>query len=120
MKIVNIKKIAKNCNAKMNNVKKIRHAKEIIERMTNPPSLNDLAKEVEISVKNLKEGFKKIEFIDETIKDSYLEKFKIYCLVFNNKKSQAQLLLDLFYNKEVFLVKIFFLNHSAFCLTQQK
>ena len=44
-----------------NNVKKIRHAKEIIiERMTNPPSLNDLAKEVEISVKNLKEGFKKV------------------------------------------------------------
>ena len=24
-----------------------------------------------------------------------MEKFKIYCLVFNNKKSQAQLLLDL-------------------------
>ena len=31
----------------------------------------------------------------EKIKDSYLEKFKIYCLVFNNKKPEAQLLLDL-------------------------
>ncbi len=48
-----------------------------------------------ISQANIKKGCEKIEFIDSTIKDSYLEKFKIYCLVFNNKKSQAQLLLDL-------------------------
>jgi hypothetical protein len=44
---------------------------------------------------NLKEGCKKIKFIDKKIKDAYLEKFKIYCLVFNNKKQEAQLLLDL-------------------------
>ncbi len=44
---------------------------------------------------NIKEGCKKIKFIDAKIKDSYLEKFKIYCLIFNNKKSEAQLLLDL-------------------------
>tara|TARA_B100000963_G_scaffold13787_1_gene10646 strand:+ start:2135 stop:3871 length:1737 start_codon:yes stop_codon:yes gene_type:complete len=44
---------------------------------------------------NIKEGCEKIKFIDAKIKDSYLEKFKIYCLVFNNKKSEAQLLLDL-------------------------
>jgi hypothetical protein len=44
---------------------------------------------------NLKEGCKKIKFIDAKIKDAYLEKFKIYCLVFNNKKAEAQLLLDL-------------------------
>ena len=48
-----------------------------------------------ISQANIKDGCEKIKFIDSTIKDSYLEKFKIYCLVFNNKKSQAQLLLDL-------------------------
>ena len=48
-----------------------------------------------ISQANIKEGCEKIKFIDTTIKDSYLEKFKIYCLVFNNKKSQARLLLDL-------------------------
>jgi len=48
-----------------------------------------------ISKANIKEGCEKIEFIDSTIKDSYLEKFKIYCLVFNDKKSEAQLLLDL-------------------------
>ena len=44
---------------------------------------------------NIKAGCEKIRFIDAKIKDSYLEKFKIYCLVFNDKKSEAQLLLDL-------------------------
>ena len=44
---------------------------------------------------NIKEGCKKIKFIDASIKDAYLEKFKIYCLVFNDKKPEAQLLLDL-------------------------
>ena len=48
-----------------------------------------------IAQANIKEGCEKIKFIDTSIKDSYLEKFKIYCLVFNNKNSQAQLLLDL-------------------------
>ena len=51
--------------------------------------------DVNIAQANIKQGCEKIEFIDSTIKDPYLEKFKIYCLVFNNKKSQAQLLLDL-------------------------
>jgi len=48
-----------------------------------------------ITQANIKKGCEKITFIDSTIKDPYLEKFKIYCLVFNNKNSEAQLLLDL-------------------------
>ena len=44
---------------------------------------------------NIKKGCEKIGFIDAEIKDAYLEKFKIYCLIFNNKKPEAQLLLDL-------------------------
>ncbi len=48
-----------------------------------------------ISKADIKQGCEKIKFIDKKIKDSYLEKFKIYCLVFNNKNSEAQLLLDL-------------------------
>jgi hypothetical protein len=48
-----------------------------------------------IASANIKEGCKKIKFIDANIKDAYLEKFKIYCLIFNDKKSEAQLLLDL-------------------------
>ena len=48
-----------------------------------------------IAKANIKTGCEKIRFIDAKIKDAYLEKFKIYCLIFNNKKSEAQLLLDL-------------------------
>ena len=43
------------------NIKKIRKAKDIIiSRMTEPPTLNHLANEVEISLKKLKEGFKQV------------------------------------------------------------
>ena len=43
------------------NVKKIKRAKEIIiSRMSEPPSLKELAEQVEISLKNLKEGFKQV------------------------------------------------------------
>ncbi len=48
-----------------------------------------------IAQADIKEGCEKIKFIDSKIKDPYLEKFKIYCFVFNDQKSQAQLLLDL-------------------------
>ena len=48
-----------------------------------------------IAQADIKEGCKKIKFIGSSIKDSYLEKFKIYCLVLDNKKAEAQLLLDL-------------------------
>ncbi len=69
-----------------------------------------------IASANIKEGCEKIKFIDAKIKDAYLEKFKIYCLIFNNKKSEAQLLLDLlreqnqsskFYDDKInFLLKV--------------
>ena len=48
-----------------------------------------------IAKANIKEGCKKISFLDKDIKDSYLEKFKIYCLVFNKKKNEAQLQFDI-------------------------
>ncbi len=48
-----------------------------------------------IAKANIKAGCEKISFIDKSIKDSYLEKFKIYCLVFDNKKNEAQLLYDI-------------------------
>ena len=43
------------------NFKKIKKAKDlIIENMTNPPTLVELSKEINLSLKKLKEGFKKI------------------------------------------------------------
>ena len=48
-----------------------------------------------IAKADIKESCEKINFLDKNIKDSYLEKFKIYCLVFNDKKNEAQLLYDI-------------------------
>ena len=51
--------------------------------------------DINIAKADIKESCKKINFLDKEIKDSYLEKFKIYCLVFNKKKNEAQLQLDI-------------------------
>ncbi len=48
-----------------------------------------------IAKADIKEGCQKINFLDKDIKDSYLEKFKIYCLVYNKKINEAQLQLDI-------------------------
>jgi len=48
-----------------------------------------------ISSANLPEGCKKADFINKEIKDSYLEKFRIYCLILNEKKEEALLNFDL-------------------------
>ena len=42
-----------------------------------------------ISKADLKEGCKKVNFVGKDIKDPYLEKFKIYCLIYNNKKNRG-------------------------------
>ncbi len=48
-----------------------------------------------ISTAKISEGCKKIDFISKEIKDNYLEKFRIYCLILNEKKEEAQINLDL-------------------------
>ena len=48
-----------------------------------------------ISSADLSEGCKKSNFISKDIKDSYLEKFRIYCLILNKKSEEAQLNFDL-------------------------
>ncbi len=65
------------------NVKRIRRAKElVIANMSEPPSLNELAKEVGLSLKRLKEGFKQI------YGDS------VYSFLFDYKMEYARRLLD--------------------------
>ena len=67
-----------------------------------------------IAKANLNNGCKKVEFINKEIKDSYLEKFKIYCLIFNNKKNEAQLIFDIL--KEQNLSDKFFNDKINFLL----
>ena len=71
-----------------------------------------------IASANIKEGCEKIKFIDSKIKDSYLEKFKIYCLVFNDKNNEAQLLYDIF--KEQYKIDNFFDDKINFLLGIKK
>ena len=49
-----------------------------------------------IAKADITEGCEKIDFLDKDIKDLYLEKFRIYCLVFNKKINEAQLQFDIF------------------------
>ena len=48
-----------------------------------------------ISSANITEGCTKADFINKEIKDKYLEKFRIYCLVLNKKNEEAILNFDL-------------------------
>ena len=66
-----------------------------------------------IAKANLSEACKDITLISRDVKDSYLDQFKIICLIKNNKKDQAQLTLDLLreqkLSNEFFDTKINFL-----------
>jgi AraC-like DNA-binding protein len=65
------------------NVQKIRKAKDIIlERMTNPPSLDQLASETGLSLKKLKEGFKQL--YGETV----------YAYLLDHKMEEGRRMLD--------------------------
>ena len=71
-----------------------------------------------ISNANLKNACQKITLINNDIKDSYLEQFKIICLINNNKKNEAQLFLDLL--REQKLSSKFFDNKIDFLLGLNK
>ena len=44
---------------------------------------------------DIKSACKKISFIDKEIQDNYLDKFIVYCLINNDQKNEAQLVLDI-------------------------
>ena len=48
-----------------------------------------------LSRSELKKACEIFSKIKDSIQDDYLSKFNIYCLINNNKKEEAQLLLDL-------------------------
>ena len=68
------------------NVRKIRQAKEIIlQRMTNPPSLDSLSSEIGLPLKKLKEGFK--ELYGDTVYAYLMDhKMEEACKILNTKK----------------------------------
>ena len=48
-----------------------------------------------LSSANIKSACEKINFLSKDIQNNYLEKFLIYCLIHNDRKSEAQLVFDL-------------------------
>ena len=48
-----------------------------------------------LSSANIKSACEKINFIDQRVKNDYLEKFTIYCLIHNDRNEEAQLIFDL-------------------------
>tara|TARA_B100001029_G_C15051035_1_gene450747 strand:+ start:359 stop:2119 length:1761 start_codon:yes stop_codon:yes gene_type:complete len=71
-----------------------------------------------ISSADITEGCKQANFINKEIKDNYLEKFRIYCLILNKKKEEAQLNFDLL--REEKLSDKFFDNKILFLLNINK
>ena len=67
-----------------------------------------------ISKADISEGCEKINFINKEIKDNYLEKFRVYCLILDKKNQQAQLNFDLL--KEEGRSDKFFNNKILFLL----
>ena len=78
--------------------KKIELIEKFLKQNTTFPNKKKLIQylvDYNIAKADIKEGCQQINFLDKSIKNSYLEKFKIYCLVFNKKKNEAQLQLDI-------------------------
>ena len=48
-----------------------------------------------LSSADIKSACEKINFVSKDLQNDYLDKFKIYCLINNDRKEEAQLLLDL-------------------------
>ncbi len=71
-----------------------------------------------LSRSNLEKSCEIFSKINHTINDQYLSKFKIYCLVNNNKPDEAQLILDL--KKETGFNDTFFEDKINFLLGYNK
>jgi len=59
------------------------------------PKLTKLLVDDYLSKSEIKKACEIFSKIEDSIQDNYLSKFNIYCLINNNKKEEAQLLLDL-------------------------
>ena len=78
------------------------------------PKLTKLLVDDYLSKSETKKACEFFSKIKESIEDNYLSKFNIYCLINNNKKEEAQLLLDL--KKELGFEEKFYENKINFLM----
>ena len=64
-----------------------------------------------LSSANIKSACEKTNFIDSKIKNNYLEKFSIYCLINNNRKDE-DVVLNSIYLDEMYLNLMLFFSNS--------
>ena len=78
------------------------------------PKLTKLLVEDYLSKSEIKKACEIFSKIQDSIQDEYLSKFNIYCLINNNKKEEAQMLLDL--KKELGFEEKFYENKINFLM----
>ena len=78
------------------------------------PKLTKLLVDDYLSKSEIKKACEIFSKIQDSIQDDYLSKFNIYCLINNNKKEEAQLLLDL--KKELGFDEKFYENKINFLM----
>ena len=78
------------------------------------PKLTKLLVDDHLSKSEIKKACEFFSKIKDPIQDNYLSKFNIYCLINNNEKEEAQLLLDL--KKELGFEEIFHENKINFLM----
>jgi len=86
---------------KVNWLIKKKRIKDLETLLKNNPEVGQNIKAVKflineyLSSADIKSACEKINFLDATVQNNYLEKFTIYCLINNDRKEEAQLVLDL-------------------------
>ena len=78
------------------------------------PKLTKLLVDAHLSKSEIKKACEIFSKIKDPIQDNYLSKFNIYCLINDNKKEDAQLLLDL--KKEIGFENKFYANKINFLM----
>ena len=75
--------------------------KDLETLLKNNPEVGQSSKAVQflvdeyLSSGDVRSACNKINFLDQNIQNDYLEKFKIYCLINDDRKEEAQLIFDL-------------------------
>jgi len=80
---------------------KTRRLQDLETLLKNNPTTNRETKAVKFLVNeylssvDIKSACEKTNFLDKSIQNNYLDKFTVYCLINNDQKDEAQLVLDL-------------------------
>ena len=75
--------------------------KDLVTLLKNNPEVGQNSKAIKflineyLSLADIKSACDTINFLEKSIENNYLEKFKIYCLINNDRKDEAQLVFDL-------------------------